>query len=55
MTAAEQAWGRFGSSPAGNLARTTYALMTALTMASFVGYAFQRINKPVKLSLSALR
>ncbi|MBL7152649.1 MAG: hypothetical protein ISS79_02960 [Phycisphaerae bacterium] len=45
MTAAEWMKTRFGSGPAGNLARTAYALMAVLTLASFVGYAFQGIGK----------
>ena len=45
MTAAEWMRTRFGSGPAGNLARTTYALMAVLTLASFVGYDFRGIGK----------
>ena len=45
MTAAEWMNTRFGSGPAGNLARTAYALMAVLTLASFIGYAFQGIGK----------
>ena len=45
MTAAEWMRTRFGSGPAGNLARTTYALMAVLTLASFVGYDFCGIGK----------
>ncbi len=45
MTAAEWMKTRFGSSAGGNLARTAYALMAVLTLASFVGYAFQGIGK----------
>ena len=45
MTAAEWMKTRFGSGPAGSLARTAYALMAVLTLASFVGYAFQGIGK----------
>ncbi|HIJ52194.1 MAG TPA: hypothetical protein HPP66_03450 [Planctomycetes bacterium] len=45
MTAAEWMNTRFGSRPGGNLARTAYALMAVLTLASFVGYAFQGIGK----------
>ncbi|MBN2269642.1 MAG: hypothetical protein JXN61_03455, partial [Sedimentisphaerales bacterium] len=45
MTAAEWMNTRFGSGRAGNLARTAYALMAVLTLASFIGYAFQGIGK----------
>ncbi len=45
MTAAEWMKTRFGTGPAGNLARTAYAVMAILTLASFVGYAFQGIGK----------
>ncbi len=45
MTAAEWMKTRFGSGPAGSLARTAYALMAVITLASFVGYAFQGIGK----------
>ena len=45
MTAAEWMRTRFGSGAAGNLARTTYALMAVLTLASFVGYDFRGIGK----------
>ncbi|MCK4292103.1 MAG: hypothetical protein KAY65_02820 [Planctomycetes bacterium] len=45
MTAAEWMKTRFGSGAGGNLARTAYALMAVLTLASFVGYAFQGIGK----------
>jgi len=45
MTAAEWMRTRFGDGPAGNLARTAYAIMAVLTLASFVGYAFQGIGK----------
>lgn len=45
MTAAEWMKTRFGTGPAGSLARTAYALMAVLTLASFVGYAFQGIGK----------
>jgi len=45
MTAAEWMRTRFGSDAGGRLARTAYALMAALTLASFVGYAYQGIGK----------
>jgi SSS family solute:Na+ symporter len=45
MTAAEWMKTRFGAGPAGRLARTAYALMAILTLASFIGYAFQGIGK----------
>jgi Na+/proline symporter len=45
MTAAEWMKTRFGSDTGGRLARTAYALMAVLTLASFVGYAYQGIGK----------
>ncbi len=45
MTAAEWMRTRFGPGRGGRLARTVYALMAVLTMASFIGYAFQGIGK----------
>ena len=45
MTAAEWMRTRFGSDSGGKLARTAYALMAVLTLASFVGYAYQGIGK----------
>jgi len=45
MTAAEWMKTRFGDGTAGRLARTAYALMAILTLASFIGYAFQGIGK----------
>lgn len=45
MTAAEWMKTRFGSDPGGKLARTAYALMAVLTLACFVGYAYQGIGK----------
>jgi len=45
MTAAEWMKTRFGSDAGGNLARTAYAIMAVITLASFVGYAFQGIGK----------
>jgi len=45
MTAAEWMKTRFGTDAGGMLARTAYALMAVLTLASFVGYAYQGIGK----------
>ncbi len=45
MTAAEWMKTRFGSDAGGKLARTAYALMAVLTLACFVGYAYQGIGK----------
>lgn len=45
MTAAEWMTTRFGDGPGGRLARTAYALMAVLTLASFIGYAYQGIGK----------
>ena len=45
MTAAEWMKTRFGNGPGGRLARTAYALMAVLTLASFIGYAYQGIGK----------
>ncbi len=45
MTAAEWMKTRFGTDAGGRLARTAYALMAVLTLASFVGYAYQGIGK----------
>ncbi|MCP4608459.1 MAG: hypothetical protein GY845_07080 [Planctomycetes bacterium] len=45
MTAAEWMKTRFGNDSGGRFARTTYALMAVLTLASFIGYAFQGIGK----------
>lgn len=45
MTAAEWMKTRFGSGSGGKLARTAYALMAVITLASFVGYAYQGIGK----------
>jgi len=45
MTAAEWMKTRFGSDSGGKLARTAYALMAVITLASFVGYAYQGIGK----------
>jgi Na+/proline symporter len=45
MTAAEWMRTRFGTDAGGKLARTAYALMAVLTLASFVGYAYQGIGK----------
>lgn len=45
MTAAEWMTTRFGGDSGGRFARTAYALMAVLTLASFVGYAYQGIGK----------
>lgn len=45
MTAAEWMKTRFGSDTGGRLARTAYALMAILTLASFIGYDYQGIGK----------
>jgi SSS family solute:Na+ symporter len=45
MTAAEWMKTRFGSDTGGKLARTAYALMAVLTLACFIGYAYQGIGK----------
>ena len=45
MTAAEWMQTRFGSGPAGRLARTTSALLAVLLTACFIGYAYQGIGK----------
>jgi len=45
MTAAEWMETRFGTGTAGKTARTAYALMAVLTLAGFIGYAFQGIGK----------
>ncbi|NOX65215.1 MAG: hypothetical protein GXO85_05295 [Chlorobi bacterium] len=56
MTAAEWMRTRFGDDKGGRLARTTYALMAVLTLASFIGYAYQGIGKfaAVYISLEPL-
>ncbi|NIP26874.1 MAG: hypothetical protein GWN67_21600 [Phycisphaerae bacterium] len=45
MTAAEWMKTRFGTDAGGKLARTAYAVMAVLTIASFIGYAYQGIGK----------
>lgn len=45
LTAAEWMVTRFGSGRGGLIARTSYALMAVVTLASFIGYAFQGIGK----------
>ncbi|MFH2000757.1 MAG: hypothetical protein ABIK28_13830 [Planctomycetota bacterium] len=45
MTAAEWMKTRFGDGTGGRLARITYAVMAVVTLASFVGYAYQGIGK----------
>ena len=45
MTAAEWMITRFGENRGGRIARTSYALVAVITLASFIGYAFQGIGK----------
>jgi len=45
MTGAEWMKTRFGDDRAGRVARTAYALMAVITLATFIGYAFQGIGK----------
>jgi len=45
MTGAEWMVTRFGNDQGGKVARTAYALMAVITLASFIGYAFQGIGK----------
>lgn len=45
MTGAEWMITRFGDDRGGKIARTAYALMAVITLASFIGYAFQGIGK----------
>lgn len=45
MTAAEWMETRFGSGPGGRIARTAYAVMAVVTLAGFIGYAYQGIGK----------
>lgn len=45
MTGAEWMLTRFGDDTGGKVARTAYALMAVITLASFIGYAFQGIGK----------
>ncbi|MCK5102991.1 MAG: hypothetical protein KAR17_09250, partial [Cyclobacteriaceae bacterium] len=52
MTAAEWMKTRFGDDKGGRLARTTYALMAVLTLASFIGYAYQGIGKFASVYIS---
>jgi SSS family solute:Na+ symporter len=52
MTAAEWMKTRFGNDTGGKLARSTYALMAVLTLASFIGYAFQGIGKFASVYIS---
>lgn len=51
MTGAEWMTTRFGDDKGGKLARTAYALMAVVTLASFIGYAFQGIGKFVSVYL----
>ena len=52
MTAAEWMETRFGNDRGGRLARATYALMAVLTLASFIGYAYQGIGKFASVYIS---
>ena len=52
MTAAEWMKTRFGDDGGGRLARTTYALMAVITLASFIGYAYQGIGKFASVYIS---
>lgn len=52
MTAAEWMKTRFGDDSGGKLARSTYALMAVITLASFIGYAFQGIGKFASVYIS---
>jgi Na+/proline symporter len=45
MTAAEWMVTRFGTDRGGRIARSSYAVMAVITLASFIGYAFQGIGK----------
>jgi len=45
VTAAEWMRTRFGDDSGGRLARTSYALMAIITLASFIAYAYQGIGK----------
>ncbi len=45
LTGAEWMVTRFGNDRAGSVARTTYAVMAVITLASFIGYAFEGIGK----------
>ena len=51
MTGAEWMVTRFGESRGGKLARSAYAFMAVITLASFIGYAFQGIGKFVSVYL----
>jgi len=52
MTAAEWMETRFGKERGGKFARSTYALMAVLTLASFIGYAYQGIGKFASVYIS---
>ncbi len=52
MTAAEWMKTRFGDDRGGQMARTTYALMAVITLASFIGYAYQGIGKFASVYIS---
>lgn len=49
MTGAEWMITRFGDDRGGKIARSAYALMAVITLASFIGYAFQGIGKFVSV------
>jgi Na+/proline symporter len=49
LTGAEWMVTRFGEDKGGKIARTAYALMAVITLASFIGYAFQGIGKFVSV------
>ncbi len=51
MTGAEWMITRFGNDQGGKVARTAYAFMAVITLASFIGYAFQGIGKFVSVYL----
>ena len=52
MTAAEWMETRFGKDNGGTLARISYALMALVTLASFIGYAYQGIGKFASVYIS---
>ncbi|MHC4123162.1 MAG: sodium:solute symporter family transporter [Planctomycetota bacterium] len=56
VTAAEWMETRFGNDGGGKLARTAYAIIAILTLAGFIGYAYQGIGKfaSVYISLESL-
>ena len=52
MTAAEWMTTRFGKDRPGVVARTAYAVLAVITLASFVGYAYQGIGKFASIYLN---